>query len=141
MGFVSKFLASKWVTVALLFVVAAGAGWFYYQGKALGDAQGKVSQYKTTIQNQAKALDSLKSSIELKDRIVTNQAKVISGAKRYAAQVEQRVRNAEAKANRAVKECLSMHLADGLQFGPSRDAGDKDKTRSKLDGKRAGSDS
>lgn len=124
MGILSKFLASKWVTVALILVVAAGAGWFYYQGKALGDAQSSIDGYVKTIQSQQQSLDQLKSSVELKDKIVTNQAKVISGAKRYAAQVEQRVRNAEAKANRAVKECLAMHLAGELQFGPSRKSGD-----------------
>ena len=49
MGLISKFLASKWVTVALMLALAGGAFYVYQQGKIVGTAKEKIEAYEVTF--------------------------------------------------------------------------------------------
>ena len=65
MAIVSKFLGSKWVTVALILALAGGAYYVFRQGKIIGSAQELIDAYEVTIAQQSAANDRLAKEIQL----------------------------------------------------------------------------
>lgn len=123
MAIVSKFLASKWVTVALILALAGGTFYVYRQGKLLGSAGERVERYESTIEQQAAQLETLRVEAERRQQVNQELASQMVTIKQSFGAVRRRIQNAEAEADKALKECLDMHIADGMQFGPSSDPG------------------
>lgn len=135
MAIISKFLASKWVTVALILALAGGAYYVYSQGKMLGGAKEKLEAYEVTIAQQEAANKRLIEENTAKDEALTSQTKSIQRLRSATRMQQLAVMEAKKHADKVTRECMALHLADGLQFGPSRQDGDsEDKARSNMDG-------
>ena len=123
MAIVSKFLASKWVTVALILALAGGTYYVYSQGKLLGGATEKLEAYEVTIDQLGAANDRLAKEIQSKQDALTSQANRVAQLRKNARLQQLAVQEARKNADKALKECLDMHIADGMRFGPSRENG------------------
>ena len=135
MAIISKFLASKWVTVALIMALAGGAYYVYSQGKMLGGAKEKLEAYEVTIAQQEAANKRLIAENTAKDDALTRQTESVQRLKRATRMQQLAVMEAKKHADKVTRECMALHLADSLQFGPSRqDGSGKDKARSDVDG-------
>lgn len=135
MAIVSKFLASKWVTVALILALAGGAYYVYSQGKMLGGAKEKLEAYEVTIAQQEAANKRLISENTAKNEALTRQNESVQRLKRATRMQQLAVMEAKKHADKVTRECMALHLADSLQFGPSRqDGSGEDKARSDVDG-------
>lgn len=135
MAIISKFLASKWVTVALIAALAGGAYYIYSQGKMLGGAKEKLEAYEVTIQQQEAANQRLIAENTAKDDALTKQSASVQRLKRATRMQQLAVMEAKKHADKVTRECMALHLADSLQFGPSREDRDsEDKARSDVDG-------
>lgn len=121
MAIVSKFLASKWVTVALILALAGGAYYVYSQGKMLGGAKEKLEAYEVTIAQQEAANKRLIADAQKKQDAIQRQSDKTQILSQQAGLLRQKLKEASDAAHKALKECLSMRLADGMLFGPSRD--------------------
>lgn len=130
MGLISKFVSSKFSGYALiaLLIAAAGAGyWFWSELKEFGSLEEKAESQAETIAVQQKQLSVINEQLADKQRINTKLVTQMSQIKRTFGAVENRIREAEANAEKALRECMDMHIADGMRFGPSReDADSKD---------------
>lgn len=135
MAIVSKFLASKWVTVALILALAGGAYYVYSQGKMLGGATEKLEAYEVTIDQLGAANDRLAKEIQSKQDALTSQANRVAQLRKNARLQQLAVQEAMKNADKVTRECMALHLADSLQFGPeANDASSEDKARSNVDG-------
>lgn len=135
MAIVSKFLASKWVTVALILALAGGAYYVYSQGKMLGGAKEKLEAYEVTIAQQEAANKRLIAENDAKNQALTKQNESVQRLKRATRMQQLAVMEAKKHADKVTRECMALHLADSLQFGPSRqDGSGEDKARSDVDG-------
>lgn len=123
MAIVSKFLASKWVTVALILALAGGTYYVYSQGKMLGGATEKLEAYEVTIDRLGAANDRLAKEIQSKQDALTSQEQRVAQLRRNARLQQLAVQEARKNADKALKECLDMHIAHGMRFGPSRENG------------------
>ena len=138
MGMIAKFVSSKvsgYALIALL-IAAAGAGyWFWSELKEFGSLEAISQAQAQTIRHQANTLAVIQAESEKRQKINTALTKQMSVIKRTFGAAKRRIQNAEANADKALKQCMAMHLADGMQFGPSsEDADSEDKARAKLDG-------
>ena len=135
MAIISKFLASKWVTVALILALAGGAYYIYSQGKMLGGAKEKLEAYEVTIAQQEAANKRLIEEADKKQSALQRQSDRAQILDRQAGLLRQKLKEASDAAHVALKNCLSMRIASGMQFGESRENGDsKDKARSDVGG-------
>lgn len=135
MGIISKFLASKWVTVALMLALAGGAYYVYSQGKMLGGAKEKLQAYEVTITQQQDAIARLAIESDAKQQALTDQQHRTAMLERNARLQQLAVQEARKNADKVTRECMSLHLADGLCFGPGcKNTSSKDKAQSNVDG-------
>lgn len=135
MAIISRFLASKWVTVALLAALAGTAYYIYAQGRMLGGAKERIDAYEATIQQQQAATDLLIAESKLKDKALGEQAASVQALNRATRLQQLAVIEARKHADKITRDCMALHLADGLQFGPSRqDASSKDQAGPDVDG-------
>lgn len=121
MAIISKFLASKWVTVALILALAGGAYYIYSQGKMLGGAKEKLEAYEVTIAQQEAANKRLIEDAQKKQVALQRQSDRTQILSQQAGLLRQKLQEASDAAHKALKDCLSMRIADGMLFGPSRE--------------------
>jgi len=132
---ISKFLASKWVTVALIAALAAGAYYVYSQGVKLGSASEALASYKETVTEQQGVIDTLLQDGQRMQAITSEQSARLQQLERNSRVQELALREALKNADKETKDCMSMRLADGLQFGPSsQDSSGDGEARSDVDG-------
>ena len=135
MGLISKFLASKWVTVALMLALAGGAFYVYQQGKIVGTAKEKIEAYEVTIAQQHAANERLVKEANKRQAALTKQSEALKILKQNTRLQQLAVMEARKNADKALKQCLDMRIADGMRFGPSRENGSgEDQARSDVDG-------
>ena len=132
---ISKFLASRWVTVALMAALVAVVTYAYHQGVRLGSASEAIAQYEATVSEQRDAIDRMLAEGERRQQIMQTQSARIAQLQKNARLQELAVREALKHADKATKDCMSLHLADSLQFGPSsEDTGGQDQAGPGVDG-------
>ena len=135
MGLISKFLASKWVTMALMLALAAGSLYVYQQGKIVGTAKEKIEAYEVTIAQQHAANERLVKEANKRQAALTKQSEALKILKQNTRLQQLAVMEARKNADKALKQCLDMRIADGMRFGPSRkDGSSEDQARSDVDG-------
>jgi len=107
----------------------------YHQGVRLGSASEAIAQYEATVSEQRDAIDRMLAEGERRQQIMQTQSARIAQLQKNARLQELAVREALKHADKATKDCMSLHLADGLQFGPSADdAGGEDQAGPGVDG-------
>lgn len=116
---IGAFLASKAVTIALLAALAAGGAYMYFEIKETGRLEARADELQRTLEQNEIERQRLVDDNAKRGEILTKQARDLSKVRHYIAAVNQRIRNAEAKASKALRDCMAMSLADGMQFGPS----------------------
>ena len=121
MAIISKFLASKWVTVALILALAGGAYYIYSQGKMLGGAKEKLEAYEVTIAQQEAANKRLIEDANRKQEALQRQSDKSQILSQQAGILRQKLQEASDAAHKALKDCLSMRIADGMRFGPGNE--------------------
>lgn len=133
-----KFLSSKfsgYLAIALFLAMVGGAYYIYSQGKMLGGAKEKLEAYEVTIAQQEAANLRLIEESNAKQAALSDQTKRIAALRRNAHLQQLAVMEARKHANKVTRECMALHLADGLQFGPSRKSADgEDKAGPSVDG-------
>lgn len=133
-----RFIASPisgYILIALV-VAAAGAGvWFWSELKEFGSLEAKAQSQAETIAVQERQLSVINEQLQKKQLANTKLSNQMAQIRRTFGAVENRIREAESNANKALSECMDMHIADGMRFGPSReDADGNDKARTSVDG-------
>lgn len=134
MGFLtSKF--SGYLSIILL-VSVIGGGWYMYQrGVTFGELMVASEEQAATIEEQKQALARVSAENKAKDAALQTQEARTKQLRNNARLQQLAVQEAMKNADKAVKQCLNMHIADGMCFGPGcKDGSDKDKARSDLDG-------
>jgi len=138
MGMIAKFVSSKFSGYALIAILfaAAGAGyWFWTELKEFGSLEAQSQAQAETIQHQANTLTVMKSESEKRQKINAALTKQMNVIKRTFGAAKRRIENAEANADKALRECMAMHIADGMQFNkPGQDASDKGEAGPSMDG-------
>lgn len=138
MGFLTKFVSSKFSGYALIALVVAGAGagyWFWSELKEFGSLEVMAEHQAATIAEQQATLEQLNASIIAKDEALTEQEertkKLLNNARLQQLAVQEAVKHA----NKVTRECMALHLADSLQFGPTgEDRDSEDKAKPAVDG-------
>ena len=121
----TKFLTSKgsgWLSIISTLAMIGGGVWFWYELKEFGSLEADNTSQAEIIESQALQLATLNEQLQKKQQVnaqLTNQMAVI---RRSFGEARQRILNAEANADKALKQCMDMHIADGMQFGPSQDS-------------------
>jgi len=101
----SKFLASKWVTV-LLILALAGAGWYVYQqGRQLGELQGAKDE-----------LEQVQADRDRKAAQLATQAELLEAVRVQGARQERRILEALDSASEEFRRCFDMPVPDGLRL-------------------------
>lgn len=132
---ISRLLASKWLTVALIAALGGVVAYAYHQGVRLGSASEAIAQYEATVSEQRDAIERMLADGERRQQIMHAQSARIAQLQKNARLQELAVREALKHADKATKDCMSLHLADGLQFGPSADnSGGEDQAGPGVDG-------
>ena len=138
MCLISKFASSKFSGYALiaLLIAAAGAGyWFWSELKEFGGLEEKSAAQAETIAVQQKQLSVINEQLQKKQLANVKLTNQMAQIKRTFGAVQNRIREAEANADQALRECMDMHIADGMRFGPSRENADgDDKAGASVDG-------
>lgn len=133
-----KFVASPfsgYLAIALLLAAAGAAYWFWTELKEFGSLEQRAQQQAVQIETQAQQLATLQALSTKKDEALAAEVADKKKLLVVAHTMKGMIHDARAKANKALKECMDMHVADGMQFGPSSsDADGSDKASAKLDG-------
>lgn len=126
---------SGYLSIGLI-IAAAGAGyWFWTELKEFGGLEQEAANQAAKIAEQKQEIDTLTALSVAKGEALTRQANRTAQLE-YNARVQQlAVEEAIKHADKVTRECMSLHLADGLQFGPSREDEDSSsQARSDVDG-------
>lgn len=129
MGIVSKFVASKfsgYLLIAFL-VAAAGAGyWFWTELKEFGGLEERAVTLEQNLAENQEELEKLKEQLQKKQQVNTQLAEQMAVIKRSFGAARQRIADAEANADKALRECMDMHIADGMCIGQECEDSDGD---------------
>ena len=133
-----KFVASPfsgYLAIALLLACAGAAYWFWTELKEFGGLEQRAVAQEQAIANQAHELATMRGIIERKDAALAAEVEDKAKLLAVAHTMKGMIHDARAVASKALKECMDMHVADGMRFGPSRDNTDgADKAGSNVDG-------
>lgn len=133
-----KFVASPfsgYLAIALLLASAGAAYWFWTQAEELGSLEQRAQQQAVQIETQAQQLATLQALSARKDEALRAEAADKEKLLVVAHTMKGMIHDARAKANDALKECMDMHVAGGMQFGPSSaDKDSDDKASAVVDG-------
>lgn len=135
---IKRFAASPFSGYLLIALLVAGGGacyWFWTELKTFGGLEERAIAQEETIAIQAAKLDQLVALNDKRQAALTEHSKRSNQLEQQARLYRLEIQEARRNADKATKDCMSMHLADGLQFGPSRQDGDgSDQARSGVDG-------
>jgi hypothetical protein len=127
MKWISKFVGSPFSGYALiaLVVAAAGAGfWFWQELKSFGALEAQAQAQQATIDQQLASLETLRVEADKRQKVNLELTGQLSIMRQSFSVARQRIQNAENNADKVLLECMDMHIADGMQFGPSSDNSD-----------------
>jgi len=143
MGILTKFVASKVSGYALiaLVVAAAGAGyWFWSELKEFGSLEAKAEQQQVTIEQQEADLETLRVQAKKRDDVNSKLAGQMNSMRQSFGAARQRIDNAEDNADKALRDCMDMHIASGMRFGTSAEPqASEDKAEPSVDEPSSGS--
>lgn len=138
MSLISKFIGSKvsgYLLIGMLVALAGAGYWFWSELKEFGSLEAKADSQADTIQQQRQTLEALAQDIAAKDEALAVQEKRTNQLRNNARLQQLAVQEAIKHANKALTECMAMHIASGMSFGPSRENGSgEDKASSGVDG-------
>lgn len=133
-----RFVASPfsgYLAIALLLACAGAAYWFWSQAEELGSLRSAGEAQEQELANQAHELATMRAILDSKDKALAAEVEDKAKLLAVAHTMKGMIHDARAKASKALNECLDMHVASGMQFGPSRDNTDgADKASSNVDG-------
>lgn len=121
---IQRFASSPFSGYALIALVVAGAGagyWFWSELKEFGSLEAKNQSQEQTIQDQALQLATLNEQLQKKQQVNTQLTNQMAVIRRSFGEARQRIQDAEANADKALKQCMDMHIARGMSIGPSRE--------------------
>jgi hypothetical protein len=127
MKWISKFVGSPFSGYAFiaLIVAAAGAGfWFWQELKSFGALEAQAQAQQATIDQQLASLETLRVESVKRQKVNLELTGQLSIMRQSFGVARQRIQNAENNADKVLLECMDMHIADGMQFGPSADNSD-----------------
>jgi hypothetical protein len=127
MKLISKFIGSHFSRYAFIAVVVAAAGagyWFWTELKSFGALEAREQAQQATIDQQLASLETLRVESDKRQKVNLELTDQLSIMRQSFSVARQRIQNAENNADQALLECMDMHIADGMRFGPS--AGDSD---------------
>jgi hypothetical protein len=119
---ISRFAGSPFSGYALIAVVVAAAGagfWFWQELKSFGALEAQAVAQQATIDQQLASLETLRVVAEKRQKVNLELTGQLNIMRQSFGVARQRIQNAENNADKALLECMDMHIADGMQFGPS----------------------
>jgi hypothetical protein len=122
MKWISKFIGSHFSSYAFIAVVVAAAGagfWFWQELKSFGALEAREQAQQATIDQQLASLETLQVESDKRQKVNLELTGQLSIMRQSFGVARQRIQNAENNADKALLECMDMHIADGMQFGPS----------------------
>lgn len=138
MKMISRFAASPFSGYAFIVLLIAGAGagyWFWSELKEFGSLTEKSEQQSVKIKQQQIILDRIQSEVAAKDAVIEKQTEYTKQLRKNARLQQLAVQEAIKNADKVTRECMSLHLADSLQFGPtSKNSDSQNKARPDVDG-------
>lgn len=120
MGILTKFVSSKFSGYALIALIVAGAGaayWFWSELKEFGSLEEKSQQQAVKIESQALQLAKLGEQLQKKQQVNTELSNKMAGIKRSFGADRQRIKNAEANADKDLLECMDMPVPNRMCVG------------------------
>jgi len=119
---IRKFAAtpfSGYLAIGLL-VAAAGAGyWFWSELKEFGGLEQRAEAQEETIAIQNARLEQLARLNDERQAALSEQVTLTQRLERNERMYRLAIQEARKNASKALKECMDMHIADGMSFGPS----------------------
>jgi uncharacterized protein HemX len=116
---VSQFLASKAVTIALLAALAGGGAYMYFEIKETGRLEARADELRRTLEQNERERQRLAADNAKRQNTIAQQNKDLSLIRRNLGAVQARIDHAYAQAEKALRDCMAMSIADGMRFGPS----------------------
>jgi hypothetical protein len=115
--------------------LAGGAYYVYRQGKLVGSAKEKIEAYEVTIAQQEAANKRLIAEADAKDKVLQKQTDNLTMLRKNTQLQRLAVQEARKNADKALRECLDMRIADGMCYGPGcSDSDNEDQARPNVDG-------
>lgn len=134
----TKFLASKasgWISIALLAALAAGGVWFWHELKSFGSLEAVTQAQAADIKLRDKLIADISKDRDSRQRILEAQQRQNARLRQNAQLQMLAIQEAQKHASKAINDCMSMRIADGMRFGPSReDEAGEDEARPGVDG-------
>lgn len=126
---------SGYLAIGLL-VAAAGAGyWFWTELKEFGGLEQRAEAQEETIAIQNARLEQLARLNNERQAALSEQIRRTQKLERDAKAYRFAITEARKNADKVTRECMALHLADSLQFGPERQDGNgSGKARAGVDG-------
>lgn len=135
---IKRFLASPfsgYLSIALLLAIAGASYWFWTELKEFGGLEQRAQAQEQALADQEYELATMKKIIASKDEALAAEVADKEKLLVVAHTMKGMIHDARAKASKALTECLDMHVADGMRFGPSSDnANSNDKASAVVDG-------
>jgi len=102
---ISKFLASRWVTIALIVLLAAGGWYIYQQGQKIGELEVAKDE-----------LEARQADDERKAEGIVEQNKILRDIRNQSARQERRILEALDEASEEFMRCFNMPVPDGMRI-------------------------
>lgn len=138
MGILTKFLGSKtsgWLSIIMTLVMAGTGAYLYQQIKSGERARVQADHYRQTIAEQSEVLAQMVEDSQAMSAALKSQDAQTKQLRTNARLRQLAVQEAVKHADKVTRECMSLHLADSLQFGPSRQDPDSEgEARPDVDG-------
>lgn len=126
---------SGYLAIALLLAAGGAAYWFWTELKEFGGLEQRAEAQEETIAIQNARLQELARLNDERQAALTEYQSRMQRLERNEKAYRFAIQEARKNVDKVTRECMSLHLADSLQFGSERKDGDGDgKARAGVDG-------
>lgn len=126
---------SGYLAIALIMAAGGAAYWFWSELKEFGGLEQRAEAQEETIAIQNARLQELAKLNDERQAVLAEHQSRVQRLERNEKAYRFAIQEARKNVDKVTRECMSLHLADSLQFGPERKDGDGDsKARAGVDG-------
>lgn len=114
---ISRFLASRAVTIALLAALAGGGAYMYFEIKEAGRLEARADELERTLAANEIERQRIQADSDRRNQALIQQRRQMAQIQSEYATKLAELRDAEAQAPQAFRDCMDMPVPDGMRLG------------------------